>query len=484
MSKLYVVGDSTVSKFNDVNYFYPRYGYGAVLDYYFDIEIINLAKSGRSSKSFVFENEYKILFDNLKGGDYVLIGFGHNDEKYDDSFRFTDASLPLDNDNSFKHSLYYNYVEKILERKATPILTTPIIRITENNKYEGDVIHQTKYGDYAKAIIELCNEFNLLYVDLRKHSLDYAKDKDYKDLLIYHAITKGRMINNKLTYDEKSVDKTHLSYLGALFSAYYIALAIKNSNLELKNYLKDVNYPTMDLLKMNPDYEYIPYNTPNILEYKPNDNFMNDNYIGTAFGHLDDLNGGYYAKRDNTNYIVGQYSDKPYGKINASQEGFAYLFKRINRSDNFKYSVKARVIECANVKQAAFGIMLRGDSYLNQKDNNSSIVTNYIASGLITTDKVTYAIFDRKSTTDLERKNPIGEYFYKKDDIAIFSIERLGQVVKAKVEYNNKIYENTFTDFDYYNDEKYLFIGMFGTNGTLVEFSDDKFEITGKAIEA
>ena len=65
-----------------------------------------------------------------------------------------------------------------------------------------------------------------------------------------------------------------------------------------------------------------------------------------------------------------------------------------------------------------------------------------------------------------------------------FSIERLGQVVKAKVEYNNKIYENTFTDFDYYNDEKYLFIGMFGTNGTLVEFSDDKFEITGKAIEA
>ena len=48
----------------------------------------------------------------------------------------------------------------------------------------------------------------------------------------------------------------------------------------------------------------------------------------------------------------------------------------------------------------------------------------------------------------------------------------------------NKAFEKTFTDYDYYKDNDYLFIGMFSTNGTLVEYTDVSFEITGKAIEA
>ncbi len=484
MPKLFVVGDSTVAEFNDISYFYPRYGYGAVLDFYFDIEIINLAISGRSSKSFTVEKNYQYLFDNLSSGDYVLIGFGHNDEKFDDSFRFTDASLPLDNDKSFKHVLYYSYVKRTIDKGATPILTTPIIRLSEDNIYEGEVIHDTPYGDYRKAIIELCEEFNLLCVDLTGKSLDYAKNRKFEDLIIYHAVTRGKMDNNILTYDEKSVDKTHLSYLGALFSAYFIASYIKNSNLELKKYLKDIKYPTDDLLKMNPEYKYIPYFTPNIEEYKPTDNYMNSEYVGCAFGSLDNINGGYVAKRSENGYIVGQSGEKTCGRINASTEGYAFLFKRISRSDNFIFEANAKIVETKEIRQSGFGLMLRGDSYLNQKENNVSIVTNYIASGLITTDKVTYAIFNRKTTTDLNRDIPVGEFFYKKDDTAKFRIERVGQVVKVRVEYLNKIYEETYTDYDYYKDNDYLFVGMFSTNGTLVEFTDLSFMITGKAIEA
>ncbi len=485
MPKLYVVGDSTVAKFNDVSYFYPRYGYGAVLDKFFNIEIINLALSGRSSKSYLVEKEYKYLMDNITKGDYLLVGFGHNDEKFDDTFRFTDASAPITDNNSFKHVLYYNYIKPVLDKGATPILTTPIIRITEENKYSGELIHQTPFGDYSKSIIDLCNEYNILCVDLTKSSLEYALENSYSDIVICHAITKGKMVNDELTYDEKSVDKTHLSYLGALFSAYYIALGIKDSNLGLKEYLVDkIEMPTKNLLKINPLYKYVPYYSPNIEGYKPESNFMNSEYIGTAFGTLDDINGGYIAKCDNDKYIVGQHGEKNRGKINSSNEGFAYLFKRISRSDNFIFKAKAKVIECADIRQAGFGLMLRGDSYLNQKENNVSIVTNYIASGLLTTDKVTYAIFNRKSTTDLGKEYAVGEFFYKKNETAIFSIERLGQVVKVKVEYMNKTFEKTFTDYDYYKDNDYLFIGMFSTNGTLVEYTDVSFEITGKAIEA
>ena len=50
--KLYLVGDSTVASFNDYTYFYPRFGYGTKLqDYFNNVEVINLALSGRSSKS-------------------------------------------------------------------------------------------------------------------------------------------------------------------------------------------------------------------------------------------------------------------------------------------------------------------------------------------------------------------------------------------------------------------------------------------------
>ena len=81
--RLFVVGDSTLSAFND-NYYYPRYGYGTKLAEYLDsskITVENLAMSGRSSKSFLKEKNYKTFVDNIKEGDYLIVGFGHNDEK-------------------------------------------------------------------------------------------------------------------------------------------------------------------------------------------------------------------------------------------------------------------------------------------------------------------------------------------------------------------------------------------------------------------
>ncbi len=82
MSNLWVIGDSTVSKFDD-KYYYPRFGYGTKLQEYLDdkVNVINLALSGRSSLSYVKEPEYQQLLNGMQTGDYLLIGFGHNDEK-------------------------------------------------------------------------------------------------------------------------------------------------------------------------------------------------------------------------------------------------------------------------------------------------------------------------------------------------------------------------------------------------------------------
>lgn len=488
MPKLYVVGDSTVSKFKDTTYYYPRFGYGAVLDEYFkNIEIVNLALSGRSSRSFTVEDNYKELIDNISNGDYLLIGFGHNDEKYDDSFRFAAANLDTKDPKGFKYSLYNNYIKPALDKGATPILTTPVIRLSSDDNYEGELIHDTKYGNYQKAILDLANECNILAVDITKESLNIVKPLGYNKAIPLHAVSKAKMVNNKLTYDEKSVDKTHLSFYGAKYSAYFIAKAVFNSNLKLKDYLSKIVEPTIEELTPNPLYVFKPYISPDLDNYHPKDEFKADEYYGTAFGSIkttDPIKDGYRAMGYKDNYIVGQSGEKCLGNINASTEGFAFLFKRVKRSDNFIFSAKAKIIECGNVRQAAFGLMLRGDVYINQVEANENIVTNYVSSGLITTDKVTFALLDRRSSSELDRICPIGEIFYKKGDEAILELERLGQVVKGKVIYKGITYNYDFIDFDYYNDENYLFVGMYGTYGTVVKFSDVKFELTGKAMEA
>ena len=42
MAKIIMLGDSTVSSFEDVSYYYPRYGYGVLLsEYVKGIEVLN-----------------------------------------------------------------------------------------------------------------------------------------------------------------------------------------------------------------------------------------------------------------------------------------------------------------------------------------------------------------------------------------------------------------------------------------------------------
>lgn len=108
---VWTVGDSTVCSFND-NYYYPRYGWGTQLEHYFDssLTVKNLALSGRSSKSYVQEEQYQTLMQGMKAGDYLFVGFGHNDEKADEG-RYTNPNGNYLTEGSFANSLYVNYVK-------------------------------------------------------------------------------------------------------------------------------------------------------------------------------------------------------------------------------------------------------------------------------------------------------------------------------------------------------------------------------------
>jgi lysophospholipase L1-like esterase len=73
---LYVVGDSTA------NSPAPIQGWGTPFGTYFDpakVTVLNKARGGRSSRSYVHEGLWDAVAKDLKPGDFVLLQFGHND---------------------------------------------------------------------------------------------------------------------------------------------------------------------------------------------------------------------------------------------------------------------------------------------------------------------------------------------------------------------------------------------------------------------
>ena len=455
-----------------------------MLDKYFDLEVINLALSGRSAKSFLNEPNYNIMLDTLNADDYLIIGFGHNDQKNDDSARFASALYDINTEGSFKNILNEFYIKPAKKIGANVIVCSPIPRLDFSFKYEGKSMHATPDGDYSFVAKELEKEADVTGIDLTRPFRDYSIKLGDTQLLL-HAISKGKKVNGVVTYDEISVDKTHLSSFGALATAYLFTKEIKKSTSTLKNYIKkDLIIPSADNLEKNPYFVYKDYFTPNLNNYNPTDNFKCDApYYGTAFGTLDTNPNSYYAYQNKDKFIVG--NKEYYGKINASTDGIAFAFRQISKSDNFIMKCHAKVIYTENKRQAAFGMMLRSDVYINQIPNVENITTNYIATGILNTDIISYIIFDRKNPTELDKGSNTIEKFYELNDEADITIERLGQVVFTTFVYKGVTYKREFVDFDYLSiDHNYVYCGMFSTGGTLVEFSNVSFEITGKAKEA
>ena len=80
VAKLFVAGDSTASVYqpNAKN----QQGWAAVLQPYFDpkkLEVVDLARGGRSSRTFITEGHWDRLLGQVGAGDFVIIQFGHND---------------------------------------------------------------------------------------------------------------------------------------------------------------------------------------------------------------------------------------------------------------------------------------------------------------------------------------------------------------------------------------------------------------------
>lgn len=216
--KIWLIGDSTMSAKEKKAY--PETGWGMPFVNFWDstVTVDNRAKNGRSTRSFLAENLWQPVVDNLQEGDYVFIQFGHNDEVKEKAERY---STP----EEFKANLE-RYVAESKAKKANPVLITPVAR----RKFSTDGKATGTHGVYSEMVRTVAKEQNVPLLDLEQKSLELLQQLGPDNSkYLFNYLEPGEHPN----YPEGKKDDTHFNELGARKMAEIILAEIKNTIPEL-----------------------------------------------------------------------------------------------------------------------------------------------------------------------------------------------------------------------------------------------------------
>jgi DNA sulfur modification protein DndE len=221
--RIFMAGDSTMAnKPLDL----PERGWGMALEAFFvdGVKVHNHAMNGRSTKSFIDEGRGAKLVAELRAGDFVIIQFAHNDEKKEDSKRYTDPAT------SFRDNLR-RFVADVRESKATPLLATPVCR----RKFDAAGQLVPTHGEYPDAVRAVATETGVALLDLEKATaawLQEAGDEPSRRYFMWIAAGSHPKI------PEGRKDDTHFVEAGARAVAELAATQIREQILPLARWLR------------------------------------------------------------------------------------------------------------------------------------------------------------------------------------------------------------------------------------------------------
>ena len=247
---IFMIGDSTMANKPISNGNQER-GWGMVLQGFFKegVRIDNHAVNGRSSKSFIDEGRWDVVRERITPGDYVVIQFGHNDEKNDPK-RHTVAGSTFDGN-------LRKFVSETRAKGGNPILMNAVARrnflapadgtaedeALRDSKYEhpvqeGDILIDT-HGDYRFAPKNVAQEMKVPFVDANSITHDLEQGLGAQQSKRLHmwflpgenpAIPDGRQ------------DNTHYSIYGAHVVAGLLAEAMAKEVPALRKYVRHYDY--------------------------------------------------------------------------------------------------------------------------------------------------------------------------------------------------------------------------------------------------
>jgi len=215
---LFLAGDSTVTDQPRE----PAASWGQMLPRFFKptVAVANHAESGETLKSFIAELRLAKILSQIKRGDYLLMQFGHNDEKQSWPQTYVDART------TYRAYLRVFIAEARL-RGATPVLVTPVQR----RQFDPDGRIRNSHGDFPEAMREVAREEQVALIDLERMSRAF-----------YEALGPEKA---PLAFSAEGRDPTHHDDYGAYELAKCVAQAIRADHLPLAGAIIE-DFPDFD----------------------------------------------------------------------------------------------------------------------------------------------------------------------------------------------------------------------------------------------
>ncbi|MPT30480.1 MAG: rhamnogalacturonan acetylesterase [Chryseobacterium sp.] len=222
---IYITGDSTVV---DAQY-EPWASWGQMFPYFLvpnQVVVANYAESGETVKAFEDRHRIDKIWNEIKPGDYLLIQFGHNDQKAGNSIK-----------SGYRKRLK-EWISKAKELGAIPVLVTSMNRriFDENNKIVNTL------DDFPDAMREIAKEENVDLIDLNAMSktlFEAMGPENSKKAFVYYPA------NNYPNQPTVLADDTHFNTYGAYELAKCVVKSIVDQNLPLKKYISK-NYKSFN----------------------------------------------------------------------------------------------------------------------------------------------------------------------------------------------------------------------------------------------
>lgn len=251
VTTIFIIGDSTAAN-KDISGGKQERGWGMALQCYFDDNILvdNHAVNGRSSLSFIREGRWDKVLEKIRPGDYVIIQFGHNDEKSGEK-RHTDPGSTFD-------YIMAKYVRETREKGGIPVLMNCVVRRNFFTKapqndddeslrtttfkdgvkmVEGDSLIDT-HGLYRVAPRDVAQRMNVHFVDANQitHNLEQGLGTEASKKL--HMWFRP---GEEPSVPDGRQDNTHYNVYGAHVVAKLLADALCEEIPLLKKYRIDAD---------------------------------------------------------------------------------------------------------------------------------------------------------------------------------------------------------------------------------------------------
>lgn len=219
---------------------YPMSGVGMALKLYLkpEIRVENYARPGGSTKSYYTQGVPHLIEQEISEGDYLLICFGHNDEKAFDDYLYTEP-----------YGAYQENLRKLIrlarDAGAAPVLVTSLERRSFMDASDAwrdpsipletaYTLRPSAHTEYAQAMKQLAEQEKVALIDLLAMSREALEQAGpVGSAKWYMNIAPGEYP----AYPNGILDNTHLNYVGAVNFAGLIAKGLRELGMPYSSLL-------------------------------------------------------------------------------------------------------------------------------------------------------------------------------------------------------------------------------------------------------